>query len=262
MIDQIRNDDVYDRFGQRTSYSKLGVDSATGIDLNILVKLRDIALISFNWIYFKRAREVLGLTFGSIGVAENALSETETYKVMTVSVNIEKKRKRYKICPKCKFKDQPLKNSLNSNFCKKCGRNIEKAQIIEIGAKAEPKTKSKDISEHYTQYVMDWVNKLKSLGAQKNWWLFPKYNVLAKRFMFTDEDPIGVARYDQILQRLDPTMSSCMFRYGGTEKHYRLGYTSHEIADIGDWSSDAQPERYAKRLGLTPSQQKFSRDKR
>ena len=264
LLDQIEHEDVFDKNGNKTSYTKLGVDPATGIDLNELVKIRDSAAIALNWTYFKRAREILGITFGSIGTAVNEDPNTgETMKVLTVSILIEKKQKQNKVCPRCKdSKGQPIKNSLNSKFCKQCGRNIEKAEVLTVGVKPEPKIKSKAIDEHFTQYVLRWYEKLKVIGAKPNWWLFPKWNVFSNNFLFTAEAPLSVARYDQILQRLDPTMSSCMFRYGGTEKCYRLGYTSHEIADIGDWSSDTQPERYAKRLGLTVSQMKYAKDKR
>jgi hypothetical protein len=42
---------------------------------------------------------------------------------------------------------------------------------------------------------------------------------------------------------------------------FRSGYTSHEIKEIGDWTSEYMPEKYAERLSLTEAAQKYSKDK-
>lgn len=35
-------------------------------------------------------------------------------------------------------------------------------------------------------------------------------------------------------QKLDPTLTSHMFRYGHSEKLFRLGYTPYEVKEIGE----------------------------
>jgi hypothetical protein len=69
-----------------------------------------------------------------------------------------------------------------------------------------------------------------------------------------------VERLNQILQNLDPTLTSCHFRYAGAENNLRRGYTPSDLKEIGDWSSAKQPESYAERKGLTPTQKRFSED--
>ena len=71
---------------------------------------------------------------------------------------------------------------------------------------------------------------------------------------------LSVQRLDQILQRLDPTMSSCMFRYGHSEQLFYSGYSEYDLKDIGDWESTRMPEIYAKRRGITPPSDRFAKD--
>jgi len=64
------------------------------------------------------------------------------------------------------------------------------------------------------------------------------------------------------MQKLDPTLSTHMFRYGMSEKYLTLGYSPYELKEIGDWSDIKMPQLYAERKGLTRSQKRFSEDGR
>lgn len=73
---------------------------------------------------------------------------------------------------------------------------------------------------------------------------------------------MSIQNYDRILQRLDPKMTSSMFRYGGSEKFLQLGYTPTELKSIGDWESSRMPEIYAERKDLNIAQRRFAEDTR
>ena len=75
-----------------------------------LLRLRDKALVSVSWIWFKRAGEVLGLKRKDIAL---------TNREVLVTFHIQKKQKRYKICPSCE-----TKNGYRSNFCRKCKTDL------------------------------------------------------------------------------------------------------------------------------------------
>jgi hypothetical protein len=105
-----------------------------------------------------------------------------------------------------------------------------------------------------------WVEALKALGCEREGYVFPPFKYFAKSFHF--ERHLTVQRFNQILQRLDSTLTSHMFRYGSAEKFLRLDYTPYDLKEIGDWSSTHMPETYARRLGLTRSQTKFMKDTR
>jgi hypothetical protein len=109
-------------------------------------------------------------------------------------------------------------------------------------------------------YIARWVEALKSLGCGREGYVFPPFNYIADTFLFVRH--LTVQRFNQILQRLDSTLTSHMFRYGVAEKFLRLDYTPYDLKEIGDWSSTHMPETYAKRMGLTRSQTKFMKDTR
>jgi len=112
------------------------------------------------------------------------------------------------------------------------------------------------------------MNILKELERKDEDFVFPPFvNIennerysIWKGFDFNRH--LSVQRLDQILQKLSPTLTSCMFRYGHTEKLFRLGYSAHDIKEIGDWSSSRMPEIYASVKGLTEPQKKFANDTR
>ena len=68
------------------------VKPTLGPEIDKILRLRDKAIISTGWIWFKRASEVLGLKRQDIQLTSNEL---------LVTFNIRKKRKRVKICPSC-----------------------------------------------------------------------------------------------------------------------------------------------------------------
>jgi len=225
-----------------TEYTKLSEEA------DKLMKLRDKALIAANWIWFKRGNEILHLRFGDITITE---------KELMVSLLIEKKNKTYRICPSCKEK-----NSRKASYCKKCGSNISTVELEQTGTKSSRKTKTKSIDFPFCKYVVEWYRKMEEMEAKPTAWMFPRYHYFSRAFLFYGDKPFTIQRYNQILQRLDYTMTSSMFRYGGAEKYLRLGYTPYELKEIGDWSSSKMPEIYADKKGLTPSQKKFSEDNR
>ena len=220
-------------------------------NIDMMIKLRDIALIATNWIWFKRGNEILRLKFGDVTI-------TDTH--VMINVVIEKKQKTYKICPN---HEKEIKNSKKSKFCKICGVNIENLELTVIGVNPEPKTKRKSRKFYFCKFLVDWYDIMRDqLGADLDSWLFPRYHNLAYKFLLHSKKPLTIQWYDKMLQRLDPTMTSAMFRYGGAEKFLDLGYTARKVADIGDWSNSQMPEIYAKRKGLTPAQKEFEDDMR
>ena len=220
-------------------------------NIDTMIKIRDSALIATNWIWFKRANEILRLKFGDL-----TLTDTQ----VMVNMLIEKKQKKYKICPYC---EKEVKNSRKSNFCKICGNNIENLDLTVLGAKPEPKTKRKGIDFHFCKYLVTWFEVMHDyLNADLDSWLFPRYHNFSGKFLLHSKNHLTVQWYDKMLQRLEPTMTSAMFRYGGAEKYLNLGYSPRKVAEMGDWSNSQMPERYAQRKGLTPAQREFADDMR
>lgn len=212
-----------------------------------LMRLRDQALIALAWIFFKRGGEDLDVTLRDIYFDKQELH---------VTFQIEKRSRRIKVCPECSDS-----NALKAVFCKQCGGNIEN---IEHTMKGEPGTvivtKRKTMKSPFCIFVVKWVQELRKLGCSSDDYLFPQYSIFTRDFVFDKQ--ITVTRFNQILQRLDVTLTSCMFRYGHSEKLFVQGYTPYEVKEIGDWASDHMPEVYAKRKGFTKSQKRFAKDTR
>ena len=225
------------------------VSPKLGSEINNLLRLRDKALISVNWIWFKRGGEVLGLKRKDI-----ALTDRE----ILVTFHIQKKQKRYKFCPKCE-----TKNGYRSNFCRKCKTDLQRVKVRREG---EPRivTKRKTLKHKFTGYILEWLREFDALTEDKESWFFPALRVVftSAYFDFKSEKPMTIQNFDRILKRLDPKMTSCLFRYGGAEKYLVLGYTPYELKEIGDWSSSKMPEIYAERKGITPAQRRWSEDVR
>ena len=211
-----------------------------------LIRLRDKALISLSWIFFKRASETLRTKLKDVYVDNEQLE---------VTFSINKKSKRAKTCPSC---DE--KNSTKSTYCRLCGCNIEYVELIKKEAESFIVTKRKSIEYPFCRHFIEWINTLKELGCKGEHYIFPPFVYLKKTFRFSRH--ITLQRFDQILQRLDITLTSHMFRYGHSEKLFRLGYTPFEVKEVGDWQSSRMPEIYAKRKGFTVSQRKFAEDTR
>lgn len=215
---------------------------------DFFIRLRDQAIIGACWTWFKRGGETLNLQYGDIGFEGDEL---------TVSIQIEKKQKTLKFCPRCK-----TKNAIKANFCKKCGKDITEVSLTKIGEKMKRVTKRKKTGYIFCKPLIVWHSTLSQFKLKPEAWLFPRYHYFSRGFLFYAERPLTVQRFDQILQRLDPTLTSALFRYGGAEKYLRLKYTPWELKEIGDWASSKMPEIYADRKGLLPSQKKFSEDER
>ena len=212
-----------------------------------LLRLRDKALIATSWIWFKRAGEVLGLTREDIAL---------TNRELLVTFQIQKKQKRSKICFRCK-----TRNGVKSKYCWECKADLKTVEISQEG-NVYVVTKRKTLRNRFTKYVVDWLLELDKLT--KKGWFFPALRVAftSAYFDFNSINPMTVQNFDRILKRLDPKMTSCLFRYGGAEKYLVLGYTPYELKEIGDWSSSKMPEVYAERKGITPAQKRWSEDQR
>lgn len=212
-----------------------------------LIRMRDEALISLAWIFFKRAGENLRVKIADVFFDEHELN---------VTFHISKKKKGIKLCPVCEEQ-----NGRRAKFCRICGADLESVPVIEQGQTLVV-TKRKSMQYPFCKTFIEWIETLKGLKCEPESWVFAGYNHFTGDFLFRGSKPLTVQRFNQILQRLDPTLTSHMFRYGGAEKFLGLGYTPHELKEVGDWSSSFMPEQYAKRVGLTPATKKFAKDTR
>lgn len=195
----------------------------------------------------------------------NHVKTVEQY--LVVQFVIQKKKKYRKFCPHCETKGKPTSNAKDANFCRNCGNSLSEVKPIAVGKDPDPIPKSKLLSYPFCKYVVTWLDYVKTLKLHKDDFLFPPYKRwMGFRFGHSDEANenklyhISIQRLDQILQRLDPTLTSSMFRYGHTEQLFYQGYTPSDLKDIGDWESTRMPEIYAKRKGITPATEKFAYD--
>lgn len=210
------------------------------------IRLRDKALIALSWIFFKRGSETLRTKFKDFYFDDKQLE---------VTFSINKKSKRVKTCPSC-----GEKNAKKSTYCRSCGCNITYVEPIKKKEESFIVTKHKNIEYPFCRHFVEWTKILEELGCKSEHYVFPPFIYLKKTFEFSKH--LTVQRFDQILQRLDITLTSHMFRYGHSEKLFRLGYTPFEVKEVGDWQSSRMPELYAKRKGFTVSQRKFAEDTR
>jgi integrase len=213
-----------------------------------MIRLRDQAIIALEQTWFKRGGECLSLNFSDIGY-----NETQVF----VTFTIEKKSKAHKLCTSCN-----TKNAKSANFCKKCGIDLKQVEPTRISQKPVKRTKSKNRNYIFMPYLVAWIKKLEELKIPRDSWLFPRYHYFSRCFLWSTKKykHMTVERLNQILQNLDPTLTSCHFRYAGAENNLRKGYTPADLKEIGDWSSSRIPEIYAERKGLTPTQKRFSED--
>jgi len=222
-------------------YTKLNKDT------NQLIRTRDKALISLAWIFFKRAGENLRLKLADVYYDEHELN---------VTFHISKKKKGVKLCPVC---DE--QNGRRAKFCRACGADLEAVPIIEQGQTLVT-TKRKILEYPFCKTFVHWIEALKRLKCKPEAWVFAGYNYFVSGFLWYSLKPLSVQRFNQILQKLDRTLTSSHFRYGHTEKLLRLGYSPTDLKEIGDWSSSHMPEIYGRRIGWTPAQAKFAKDTR
>jgi len=116
----------------------------------------------------------------------------------------------------------------------------------------------------FVKFILEWLNEYDKINDDTNGWLFPslKIRFTTHYFDFGSEKPMSIQNLDAMLKRLDPTMTSCIFRYGGSEKYLALGYTPYDMKEVGDWESTRMPEIYADKKGLTIAQRRWSEDVR
>ena len=233
-------------------------DRLTPKELDHLVRLRDRALISLNWIWFKRASEILSLKRKDVQVTDREL---------LVTFSIRKKKKRNKVCPRC---DEV--NGFKNKFCRNCSLDLANVPVTEEG-ETKIITKRKTLQYPFCKPVVEWLEAFDKQTDDKEAWFFPPVQV-AFYYAYFDFNRIRINRktgvpystgmsiqnYDRILQRLDSKMTSSMFRYGGSEKFLQLGYTPTELKSIGDWESSRMPEIYAERKDLNIAQRRFAED--
>ena len=236
---------LLDKIDQLPEYVK----PTLGPEIDRLLRLRDKAIISTGWIWFKRASEFLAVKRKDVAVTDRQILVTFT---------IKKKAKRFKICPVCE-----IKSGYRAKFCREC-----KADLKDVEVQGEKEdlivTKRKTLKNRFVQHIVNWLDKFDKLTKDSSSWFFPSLRVVftSAYFDFKSEKPMSVQNLNHILQRLDPTVTSSFFRYFATEKYLTLGYSERELRQIGDWSSSRMPEIYAERKGLTPAQRRFAEDVR
>jgi hypothetical protein len=248
-------------------------------EIDRLIRLRDKAIIALGWMFFKRGNELLGVRVGQVSIVK-----FKGANFLQVQFHVQKKQKYTKFCPYCKTKkDKPTQNAKDANFCRNCGNSLSEVEAVKIGKDFLPVKKIKSVKDPFVKYILAWHEFAKA-QAKNDDFLFPAYrrwlgfnfghleeNEEKKRKRkvgdkkiwkeITDSDyHLSIQRLDQILQRLDPTLTSSMFRYGHTEVLFRDGYNAVDVKQIGDWSSTAMPEIYAARKGLTQAAKKFAMD--
>jgi integrase len=229
------------------------VKPTLGPEIDRLLRLRDKAIISTGWIWFKRASEFLGIKRKDVQVTDSQILVTFT---------IKKKVKRFKICPVCE-----TKSGYRAKFCRECKTGLKDVEVQ--GEKEDTiVTKRKTLKNRFVQHIINWLNEFdkltENLKDSQEAWFFPALKVVFNSgyLKYFSEKPMTVQNLNHILQRLDPTITSSFFRYFRTEQLLTLGYTERELKQIGDWSSSRMPEIYAERKGLTPAQRRFAEDTR
>jgi integrase len=229
------------------------VSSTLGPEFDRLLRIRDKAIISTGWIWFKRAGEFLGVKRKDVA---------RTDRQILVTFHIQKKTKRFKICPVCN-----TKSGYRAKFCRECKSNLQDVEVQ--GEKGKfIVTKRKTLRNRFARHIVTWLEEFDDLTRElednSEAWFFPALKVVfnSAHFKFFSKRPMTVQNFDTILQKLDPSITSSFFRYFAVEKYLSLGYLPHELKEVGDWSSSKMPEIYAERKGLTPALRKWSDDTR
>lgn len=212
-----------------------------------LMRERNKGLIAFSWIYFKRRAELVRVQLRDVSFDEQTL---------VVTFYVQKKVRRIKVCPMCKEK-----NSKKAQFCNICGVNISRVRVKTKGERSIVVNKRKSMESEFCQLFVKWIKILRIMGLPKTAYIFPPFKTF-EGYDFDFNEHINCARLGRIIQDLDESLFSAIFRYGASEKYLLLGYTREELKDIGDWSDVRMPSVYAKRAGLSPGEERWSKDKR
>ena len=229
------------------------VSPTLGPEIDGILRLRDKAIISTLWIWFKRGHEVLSVRRKDVVLTE---------KQILITFSVQKKSKRFKVCPLCN-----TKSGYKSKFCRECKSSLQDVEVQ--GEKGDfIRTKRKTMKNRFVQYIINWLTEFDKLTEKisdsEEGWFFPALKVVfhSGYLKFFSEKCMTIQNLNFILQRLDPTVTSSFFRYFAVEKYLSLGYLPHELKALGDWSSSKMPEIYAERMGLTPTLRKWSEDVR
>jgi hypothetical protein len=203
------------------------VSKTLGPSIDLILRLRDKALISTGWIWFKRASEILGVKRKGV-----FLDEKQVY----VTFHIRKKSKRYKICPMCEAKGTKTRTGFKAKFCRECNADLQDVEI-QGGTEEFIVTKRMTLRNRFTKPIVDWLEAYDKLTENLNImdsseaWFYPALQVSFNIgwLKFFSEKPMTVQNFDRILQRLDPTITSSFFRYFRTEQLQVRGYTNEEL---------------------------------
>jgi len=122
-------------------------------------------------------------------------------------------------------------------------------------------TKRKSMAFEFCRIFVEWIRTLTEMELPPETYVFPPFKCF-EGYCFDFDNHITRGRFTQILQRLDSSLFTHLFRYGAGEKYLLLGYTREELEDIGDWSDSRMPKIYAKRAGVSPAEERWSKDPR
>ena len=111
------------------------------------VRLRNKAILCVLMLTGKRRGEVAAIEFNDVKVENNFLH---------ITFILEKKRKRFKICPACE-----TRNMSKALFCAKCGFNLENVAKQRKG-RPTTSTKSIPLSDPLTEPIIEYMDYLKS----------------------------------------------------------------------------------------------------
>ncbi len=238
---------LIDKISSLVPYTKLKDEI-----LDSQLKMRDKALISTAWLFFKRGGENLSVKLGGVHVENEMLRMT---------FHIEKKIAYYLKCGSCYFENKRMaRRKKDGEFavCRRCNVSLENSERI-VKRLLPLRIKARTLKNPFTRYIVEWKEALEAMGAGPNSWFFPRFSG-GREFVFESEHPMTVQRLDQILQRLDPSITSHMFRYGHALALFDKGYTPFNVAVIGDWDSSSMPEVYARRFRRSTAQVQFENE--
>ena len=131
-----------------------------------LLRLRDKAIVSTLWIWFKRGHEVLSVKRKDVVLTENQI---------LVTFHIQKKSKRFKICPSCN-----TKSGFKSKFCRECKTDLQEVKVQ--GEKDEfVVTKRKTIKNKFVRHIVNWIIEFDKLTEDisdiEEGWFYPPFRV-------------------------------------------------------------------------------------
>jgi len=219
---------------------------------DLYIRLRDIAFIVIAWMFARRPSEVLELKVSDIKQSGPALA---------FFFKAKKKLKRRKICPSCNEA-----NAKKSIACWKCATSLKNIQPSVIGDPSlQYFTLYKNKDYPFCIHIVNWLNMVRELGADDSSCLFPPFSFSGNAFIFSKN--ISVHWMSITLAKIDPTLTSCLFRPGGieymlkqTKKDGTPKYTRSDIREIVHLSTEQMVNVYADRKGLTDAQRRFAED--